>query len=232
MHPYTVIVPVYNEEDLLRDSVEKLMAYLTSLDTAYEIVIVSNGSTDTSEQIGATLAQEYAVVKFFSLPERGVGRAFKKGIAEARYEHIIFLDADLSSDLVFIQEANRLLNTHVLVLGSKIKGLQNRGLLRKVGSLTFYLSVVMVMGMKYVDYAPGAKAYQKNFLLRYLKYIDNYTSFVLNLAFIASEKKEPVVEIPIRCSDTRKSRFNLFWEALSKYRGLVSLKMRQVVGKL
>jgi len=211
---------------------KKVINYLAHLCSDYEILIVSNGSTDSGDKIGMALEDQYSQVRFFSLPERGVGRAFKKGISEARYDHIIFMDADLSSDLSFIKESSQLLEKYVLILGSKIKGLQNRGFMRKVGSCVFFLAVFSVMRLKYVDYAPGAKAYQKSFLMKYFRYIDDYTSFVLNLTFIATTKKEPVIEIPILCEDRRKSRFNLYKEAISKFRGLFSLKLRQVLGKL
>ena len=99
------------------------------------------------------------------MPAKGVGRAFKKGIAEASFEHIIFMDADISAELPFIKEANEKLADHDLVLGTKINGLQNHSLFRKMGSFVFYLSVLILMGMKYIDYAPAATAYRKNFLL-------------------------------------------------------------------
>jgi len=232
MESFTLITPVYNEEDILDKNVNKLIDYIDSRCSDYEIIIVSNGSTDSSVQIGKELEKEYFRVKFFSLPKRGVGSAFKKGLMEAAYNQIIFMDADLSADLSFIERSCQLLDNYVLVLGAKIKGLQNRGIIRKMGSFVFYVSVLMVMGMKYVDYSPGAKAYRRDFLMNYFEYIDDYTSFVLNLTFLASIKKEPIIEIPIACEDRRKSRFNLFHEAIKKYRGLFGLKLKQVFGRL
>ena len=175
MKPFSIIVPVYNEEEILERNTEVLIDHANSLALPYEIIIVSNGSTDASRKIGSNLQ------KFFNLPKRGVGRAFKKGIMESRYDHIVFMDADLSADLAFVDRSNELLDKHVLVLGSKIKGLQHRSLFRRMGSFVFYLSVLFLMGMKYVDYAPGAKAYRKDYLTEFFKYIDDYTSFVLNL---------------------------------------------------
>ncbi len=229
MTPFSIIVPVYNEEAILRRSIQTLIQYADNLDSGYEIIVVSNGSTDTSDVIGAALARQHAQVKYYSIPEKGVGRAFKKGIKASRYDHIIFIDADLSADLTFIRLANQHLAGNALVLGTKINGLQNRSLFRKFGSLVFYLSVRFIMGMQYVDYAPGAKAYQKSFLKKYFTYIDDYTSFVLNLTYIATIKKIPLVEIPIVCDDRRESRFNLWREAVSKYRGLVTLKYKQIM---
>lgn len=232
MKPFTIIVPVYNEEELLWQNTLKLINYAKNLQTPYEIIIVSNGSTDASERIGEELQLKHSEVKFYSLPERGVGRAFKRGIGSSSYDHIIFIDADLSADLVFIRESNILLGDYALVLGAKIRGLQNRGTIRKVGSFVFFLSVFVLMGLKYVDYAPGAKAFRKEFLLKYFSYIDDYTSFVLNLTFMASVKSEPIAEIPIACNDRRQSRFNLWHEAVNKYHGLLSFKLKQLTGRL
>ena len=232
MKPFTLILPIYNEEEILEKNVKRLLEHSRSLKVPYQIILVSNGSTDSSLRIGLDLQQKYPQVKFFSLPQRGVGRAFKRGVLEAQYEHVIFMDADLSVDLSFIGKSNLLLDKYVLVLGSKIKGLQHRGIIRKLGSFIFYLSVLAVMGLRYVDYAPGAKAYRKDFLIRYFNYLDDYTSFVLNLTFLASVNKEPIIEIPIACEDRRKSRFNLWQEAMSKYRGLLGLKFKQLLGEL
>ncbi|OGB88913.1 hypothetical protein A2625_00350 [candidate division WOR-1 bacterium RIFCSPHIGHO2_01_FULL_53_15] len=231
MKPFTIVVPAYNEEEILADNIKQLTSYLTP-HTLYEIIIVSNGSTDSTEAIGRELEKKFPQVRSFALPEKSVGRAFKKGITEAKYEHIIFIDADLSADLVFISKANDLLDKNVLVLGTKIGGLQNRSLFRKLGSFVFYLSVLTIMGLRYADYAPGAKAYRKSFLEKYFNYIDDYTSFVLNLTFIAHVKKEPVAEVAIACDDRRISRFNLWREAASKYRGLFTLKFKQLTGSL
>ena len=232
MTPFSIIVPVFNEEEILQANIARLLRYCEGLDRPCEIIIVSNGSTDSSDAIGTSLAREHHQVKFFSLPEKGVGRAFKKGILESRYDHLIFMDADLSAELSFIEKADQLLDQHVLVLGAKIKGLQHRSYFRKMGSLVFYLSVRFIMGMTYVDYAPGAKGYQKPFLLGSLDFIDDTTSFVLKLTYLASVKKQPIVEIAITCDDRRKSRFNLWREAVSKFRGLFELKLKKVMRRI
>lgn len=232
MKPFSIIIPAYNEEEILARNVAVLVKYLKNFKLPYEIVIVSNGSTDATNEIGKKLEQQYPQLQFHVLLERGVGRAFKKGLAESKYDQLIFLDADLSADLGFVLKANKLLEESVLVLGSKIKGLQHRGTFRKLGSFVFYLSVLFLIGLRYVDYAPGAKAYQKSFLNEFLAYIDDYTSFVLTLTFLAARKKLPIREIPITCQDYRQSRFNLWHEALSKYQGLFRLKMKQLLRQL
>ena len=82
MKPFTIFVPVYNEEEILRQSIETLINYAAGLGVAYEIIAVSNGSSDASVEIGRKLEQERAQVRFFDLPQKGVGRAFKKASAK------------------------------------------------------------------------------------------------------------------------------------------------------
>ena len=227
MQPFSIIVPAYNEEALLEQSALKLVNHSSKLSVPYEVVIVSNGSTDRTVAIGQSLEKRFPTVRFFHIEEKGVGRAFKKGMQETKNEHLVFMDADLSADLQFIEQANQLLDKNVMVLGTKINGLQNRSLFRKMGSFVFYLSVRALIGLKHIDYAPGAKAYQKSFALKHLRVIDDFTSFVLNLTYAAAKEKAPVAEIAINCDDRRASRFNLWQEALSKYQGLLKLKMKR-----
>ena len=71
MTPFSIIVPVFNEEEILQPNVVRLLRYCDGLDTPYEIIVVSNGSTDRSDAIGTSIAREHHQVKFFSLPEKG-----------------------------------------------------------------------------------------------------------------------------------------------------------------
>ena len=67
MTPFSIFVPVYNEEAILRRSIQTLIQYADTLDSRYEIIIVSNGSTDASDVIGEALVPEYGQVKYFSI---------------------------------------------------------------------------------------------------------------------------------------------------------------------
>ena len=55
MQPFSVFIPVYNEEVLITKNTAQLIDYLNTLQTAHEIIIVSNGSTDQTPELGKTL---------------------------------------------------------------------------------------------------------------------------------------------------------------------------------
>src|SRR5262245_39921060 len=76
--PFTVGIPVYNEEAILVPNTERLIAFLEGLGRGYEVLIGSNGSTDSTTALGADLSRRFSQVTFFHLPERGVGPAYRK----------------------------------------------------------------------------------------------------------------------------------------------------------
>jgi glycosyltransferase involved in cell wall biosynthesis len=78
MLPATIFIPVYNEEDILFKNIERLVSYLGRYFSSYEIMIGSNGSTDSTIKIGEKLQNSYPEVTFFHISEKGVGKAFLK----------------------------------------------------------------------------------------------------------------------------------------------------------
>ncbi|MEA3492771.1 MAG: glycosyltransferase family 2 protein [Candidatus Margulisiibacteriota bacterium] len=227
MRPFCINIPIYNEEAILVKNIERLIDFLDKLKTDYEIIIVSNGSTDKSILLGEGLQDKHSRVKFFSLPKKGVGRAFRTAVEAAKYGHIISLDADLSVDLSFIKEANTLLENNVMVIGSKIMGSQKRSFMRKIGSGIYIYFTKLFFRVSLHDFSIGAKGFQRGFVLKNIEAIDQHTSYVLNLAHAATREGEKVTEIPIKCIDLRRSRFNLLTEALYRFSMLFKLALRK-----
>ncbi len=92
-HPaVSIIVPAYNEADHLEPAVRRLLAQTFS---DIEIVIVDDGSTDCTAEIGAALAALDPRVRFVLLPENlGVALARQRATLESRGEYLWFVDSD------------------------------------------------------------------------------------------------------------------------------------------
>jgi len=224
MKPFSIFIPVYNEEDILIRNTERLITYLDTLQIDYEIIIGSNGSKDRTPALGEVLAEKYPQVEFFHIQEQGVGYVFKRGVQMAKYNRIVSLDMDLSINLGFIEEALGLLDAnHEIIVGSKKMGHERRSIFRKLGSDLFILTARMLLGLPFEDYSIGAKAYKRDLLLEYLDRIDRGTAYVLNIVFLAFENKRKVIEIPVRCEDYRQSRFNIIYEGFYRFYRLFKL---------
>jgi glycosyltransferase involved in cell wall biosynthesis len=223
--PFTVGLPVYNEEAILVPNIERLLTFLDGLGREYEVIVGSNGSTDSTTALGVDLSRRFSRVRFFHIPERGVGLAFRQFVELAHYPLLVSADMDLSVDLSFIPAALELLETHDIVVGSKKLGHQKRSWLRKFGSDLFLRVARLLLGMGYEDYSIAAKAYRVETLRRFADRINVGSSYVLEICFLTQRTGGRVVQIPVSCEDWRASKFNLTHEALYKYTHLVRLWM-------
>ncbi len=87
----SIVVPVYNAELYVEDTVNSILAQ-TFAD--YELIIIDDGSADGSPQICDRLAEQDARVKVIHQPNGGVCAARNKGIELATGDFICFIDAD------------------------------------------------------------------------------------------------------------------------------------------
>ena len=181
MTPFTIGVPVYNEEAILVPNTERLIAFLDGLGPEYEVFIGSNGSTDSTTALGGELSRRFKQVTFFHTPERGVGLAFREVVRRARHPFLVSVDMDLSIDLDFISTALRLLETNDVVVGSKKMGNQQRSFFRKLGSDSFLRATRLLLGLDYDDYSIAAKAFRVETVRRFADRIDHGSSYVLDL---------------------------------------------------
>lgn len=219
----TIFIPVYNEEDILSENVVRLMSYLDGVLPGYEIVIISNGSGDSTVKIGEGLAAAYPKVIFSHTDGRGVGHALRRGVSLASAEKVITVDADLTTETDFIPRASQLLDACDVVIGSKKRGTQERSMTRIIGSGLFIISVRTLLGLPYGDYSIGAKAYRKEVILKYLDHVDHGSSYVLEIIYRAWRDGAQIIEVPIQCSDTRQSHFNLLHEGVYRLYRLLRL---------
>jgi len=95
MQSVTLFYPVYNDEGTVRIVGEKAIELLSQMGCPYEVLIVDDGSPDTSGQIADEMAAEYDCIRVIHHGEnRGYGAAIKSGIANARYEWVCMIDGD------------------------------------------------------------------------------------------------------------------------------------------
>ena len=96
----TVVVPVYNEEEFVALSIERVLRAALPDGLGREIIAVDDGSTDGSGEVLAELARQYPeMIRVLRHPvNRGKGAAIRTAIQEARGEFLVIHDADLEYD--------------------------------------------------------------------------------------------------------------------------------------
>ncbi len=88
----TVVVPYYNPGPVLRSTVERAVEVLSATGISFEIVTVSDGSTDGSDASLAGLPSDLVVQVV--LPHAGKGKAVRAGLARGRGRYLGFIDGD------------------------------------------------------------------------------------------------------------------------------------------
>ncbi|MEM5788691.1 MAG: glycosyltransferase family 2 protein [Syntrophobacteraceae bacterium] len=218
-HPdFSILIPLYNEEECLIPNIRQLLLFFRERGLDGEIILGSNGSTDSTAFIGDLLSRtEGLPVEFFHLEHRGaVGEVFRRALPLASSPYLISIDADLSVDLEFVTGALTLLEKHDVVVGSKQAGSQKRSVVRRLGSGLYIFLAQLLLDLPYDDYSIGAKAYRISKIRPLAAGISRDTNYVLDILLKSSRAGLPVAILPVACRDFRKSRFNLLQEGLTR----------------
>ena len=86
---FSIVIPVYNEEKILRSSLADLRERLQETGHSYQIILAENGSRDRTAEIGREQAEQYPEIQTFSYPEPNYGGALREGILRARGEFVV-----------------------------------------------------------------------------------------------------------------------------------------------
>ena len=96
----SVVIPAYNEEDRIKQSLAKVRNYLAHQDYLSEIIVVNDGSTDkTFDRATETLRGIERTQILSRRQNLGKGFSVKEGILAAKGQHILFSDSDLSTPI-------------------------------------------------------------------------------------------------------------------------------------
>ncbi len=202
----TVVVPYFNPGDRVRETVEELVRTLSGTGASFEVIAVSDGSTDGSEQALMDLPTE--LVRTVRLQHnRGKGEALRVGFAMGRGRFLGFIDAD--GDLPPDQVATLAAIAHDtdtpapdVVLGSKRHPRSQVVYppLRRVYSWVWQQLVLALFGLKVRDTQTGLKLVRREVLADVLpRMLEKRFAFDLELLVVASRLGyRRFVEVPVR----------------------------------
>lgn len=185
----TVVVPFYNPGPQLRENIQKLAEELARTGVGYEIIAVSDGSTDGSARSLAGLPSD--VFQLIELPyNQGKGAALRTGLARGRGRYLGFIDADGDLDPALWSPFITLMNLYQpdLVMGSKRHPLSELEYppLRRLYSWGYQQMTRVLFRMNIRDTQTGIKLVRRDVLARVLPLmVEQRFTFDLELLVIA-----------------------------------------------
>ena len=148
MNSLSVVVPIYNEEQFLEKSVERLIEN----DIYQNILLIDNNSSDNSYEIAKKLQNKYKKISIYktdNLAGKGVVISFARKLIET--SHIIVHDADLEyfpSDIVEMFDLAKK-NPNSLILGSRFIGTKKR---KNIYRRTFFANKIMSLFFSIINF--------------------------------------------------------------------------------
>lgn len=223
----SIIIPIYNEEALLKREIEFLIQRLGDV-YIYEIILIENGSKDRSYQIAQNLAKKFKVVHTVKENIPSYGTAVKRGLLSARYDTIIQFDLDLI-DLDFLKKSLSLLHRADVVVGSKT--LSSSSDKRSFARMFVTRSINYVL-RNYFRYkgtdTHGIKAYRKKSIIPLLASVINTNLFFdTEVLLLAQKFNLKICELPISVAKLRPTRFTMHIVMFQSFFEFMSLFMRR-----
>lgn len=234
--PFSLIIPAYNEAGRIGQTLRQTLAYLQGASPESELIVVNDGSTDTTSDVvrdmlatSGTLATrllEYS-------PNRGKGAAVREGLLAASRPIGLFSDADLSTP---IEETPKLILP--IAAGELDVAFGSRGLDRKLigqrqtwrreqGGRVFNLIVRIATGLPFWDTQCGFKAFRLDVFRPILERAktDGF-GFDVELLYLAHQAKLRIREIPVRWNHYEGSKISFVRDSLRMVREVAALKRK------
>jgi dolichol-phosphate mannosyltransferase len=199
MNSLSVIVPIYNEEKFLLESINRLLKN----NFFEEILLIDDFSTDNSGKIAKKIAEENKNVRYFLLPKNvGKGGVLEFSQNLINSSHVIIHDADLE---YFPKDIEEMFDKtkkfpEFLILGSRFIGTKERSnlyirtlLANKIMSIFFSL----IFFYKVTDIATCYKLFPSKY---FKNIIIKENGFAIEVELLAKflKKNKSVIEIPIK----------------------------------
>lgn len=229
-HALDIVVPVYNEERTLEESVTRLCEYLHEfLPYTWTVTIADNASTDNTATIARRLAATIPGVTARILPRKGRGYALKTVWSESTAQVRAYIDVDLSTDLHALPAlVAPLISGHSdLAIGTRLAPTSRivRGAKRDIISRSYNLILRASLAVGYSDAQCGFKAITADVARVVLPHVtDTQWFFDTELLTIAEHAGLRIHEVPVDWVDDLDSRVDIPKTVREDLGGIIRLR--------
>lgn len=203
----SVILPARNEEELIEMTLMSIFKYLSKKKYVFEILVVVNGSTDSTGDKVKKLSEGHPKIKYLK-SQSGYGFASRKGLKEAEGEYVIIFNVDFY-DFRLIDLVESDMEGKDIIIGSKLaRGSKDeRPLLRRMVSILFNYYLKIMYGFKGTD-THGIKLIKRKVVKTVLPLCRTKTG-IFDTEFILKAQREGFTteDIPIEVKELRPPRF-------------------------
>jgi glycosyltransferase involved in cell wall biosynthesis len=194
---FTVVIPCYNEEQSIAQTIRSIRAVLPSLEE-HAIIVVDDGSTDGSAAVLSGLERGDGNLRVVRHPRnRGYGAALKTGIEEADTEYVVITDADGTYPNERIPELVEIARQADMVVGARVDDDVVYPLIRKVPKAFLQIYASWLCGRKIPDLNSGLRVLRRSVVQRFLRILPDTFSFTTTITIALHTNGYDLRYIPI-----------------------------------
>lgn len=242
----SVVIPAYNEfENIARNVLSKVDAYLKEQKYAWEAIVVDDGSTDITPQLIQQFIKGKKRWRLIKNPHQGKAATVKTGVLAATGKYVLFTDFDQATP---ISEVEKLLpfmkKNYQAVIGSReVKGShrENEPWYRHLMGKGFNFGVKLIAIRGISDTQCGFKLFAQevvkdlfNSLVVYgkRKEVKAFTgAFDVELLYIAQKRKYNIAEVPVSWRHIKTKRVSPFRDSIRMAVDVIRIRIADLLGK-
>ena len=233
----SIVIPAYNEELRLPDSLARISAYIQASRRESEVIVVDDGSTDRTAAVAESFRGKIFPLRVLSNGQnRGKGYSVRRGMLEAQGRIVLFSDADLSAP---IEEADKLLaalETHDVAIGSRALDrsliFARQSVFREYAGMVFNTIVRLILRLPFVDTQCGFKAFRRApcRVIFEQQRIERF-GFDPELLYLARHHGLHAVEIPVRWAHSPATKVSMLRDSVQMFLDVFIIRWNAVTGR-
>src|SRR3989338_174176 len=182
----SVVLPAYNEEDNIKKALTSIYSYLAAKFETFEIIVVSDGSTDRTNTIVKKLSNKFKNIHLVLHPKnKGYGSTLRSGFKTAKNDLIFYTDSDNQYNINDLDKLLNLVKKFDIVAGYRVK--RKDPLFRIFIASVYNLIIKTLLGLNTKDIDCSFKIYKKE-VIKTLK-LKSKTGLIDAEILIKAQKK-------------------------------------------
>ncbi len=240
----TVVIPAYNESKNLKTGVlDQVYDYLKTVDYNYEVLIVDDGSTDSTKSIVSEQIKGKKGFKLVENPHGGKALTVMTGMLKAEGEIAVFTDMDQATPIGEIEKFFPEFEKGVdIVIGSR-QGRKGAPLIRKLMATIFATLRTIILGLPFSDTQCGFKAFNKasretvfnemrgDWEKMKAKGAAVNAGFDIEMLFIAKKNGFKIAEVPVDWHHVGTERVQVIRDSLDAIKDMLRIRFNDLKGK-
>ncbi|MEM0230920.1 MAG: glycosyltransferase [Candidatus Woesearchaeota archaeon] len=231
----SIIIPVFREENRIERCIKESLFFLNNCKkiNKFEIIFVADKSGDkTIDIIRKHAAREKRIKLIVNKKREEKGGSVKIGMLRAKYELMMFYDADLSTPLYEINKFLELIPKYDILIASR--GLKDSKVQKKpfkiLLSRIFSILKRILLGIKFKDTQCGFKMFKRKCRVLFEKQRIKSDAFDVEILYLAQKMGFRIKEVPVTWIDSDMSNFRTFEVILRFKRDLIKIKINDAKG--